>query len=67
MLFFMDREDEYFVLGLGCPETRGAYHLTEKTGWGAQWHNGKRFTNSPQNAIPLPFPPYLKSWRTKAC
>ena len=22
MLFFMDREDEYFVLGLGCPETK---------------------------------------------
>ena len=22
MLFFMDREDEYFVLGLGCPVTK---------------------------------------------
>ena len=34
--------------------TRGAYHLTEKIGWGAQRHNGKWFTNSLQNAIALP-------------
>ena len=30
-------------------ENRGAYHLTEKSGWVTQWHNGKRFTSSVQN------------------